>query len=52
MDYSDRLFNAAWSTYMKYLNGAIYSIDSSKTEQDVIDWLDCIIREKVNDSRS
>lgn len=46
---SDRLFNFAWSTYLKYLNGAI---DNPRTEQDVIDWLTCIIGEEVNDSRS
>jgi hypothetical protein len=48
-DSSDRLFNSAWSTYLKYLNGAI---DSPRTEQDVIAWLTCIIGEKVNDSSS
>lgn len=46
---SERLYRAAWNQYRRYLNG---SIDDPHNDQDVIAWLESIIAEKVNDSRS
>jgi hypothetical protein len=46
---SDRLFNAAWNQYVKYLRG---SIDDPIDDDEVISWLDQIISEKVNNPKS
>lgn len=49
MDCSDRLFTSAWKQYLSYLSGAI---DSPNSDEDVNDWIDSIISEKVNSSSS
>lgn len=46
---SNRLVRAAWSQYRRYLQG---SIDDPSCDDDVISWLESIMSEKVNDSRS
>ena len=50
MDSSDRLFTTAWKQYLGYLN--IGAIDSPKSDEDITDWIDSIISEKVNNSSS
>lgn len=46
---SDILFTSAWKQYLGYLNGAI---DNPKSDEDVYDWIDSIISEKVNNNCS
>jgi hypothetical protein len=46
---SVRLFNASWSQYLGYLNGAI---DMPECGLDIDDWLEKIAEEKVNNPNS
>ena len=48
-DGSGRLFNACWSKYLGYLNGAI---DMPECGLDIDDWLENIASEKVNNPNS
>lgn len=48
-DGSDRLFNACWSQYKKWLKN---SIDSPSCQEDIDVWLNCIASKKVNDFNS
>lgn len=48
-DTSDNLFNNAWKEYIRYLNG---SIDNPNDEEDIYNWIDNIISEKVNNPKS
>ena len=48
-DGSERLFNACWTTYLGYLNGAI---DMPECGLDIDDWLENIASERVNNPNS
>lgn len=47
---SDRLFTSAWKKYLLYQK--IGAIDNPKSDEDICDWIDSIIGEKVNDNHS
>lgn len=47
-DGSDKLFNACWQQYRRYLS----SVNYPECQEDVDNWLYSIASEKVNNSRS
>lgn len=50
MDCSDRLFTSAWKQYLSYQK--MGAIDNPKSDEDICDWIDSIISEKVNNNCS
>ena len=46
---SKRLFNSAWKQYIVYLRG---SIDNPIDDNDIVNWIEQIISEKVNNPKS